>query len=78
MSPKVDKSSGKFFYQQFADILRKAIQSGQYKSGEPIPSERILSKEHNINRITLRRGIAQLIREGFLYSVPGTGTFVSD
>ncbi|MDD5423960.1 MAG: GntR family transcriptional regulator [Candidatus Omnitrophica bacterium] len=78
MSPKVDKSSGKFFYQQFADILRKQVQGGQYKPGEPIPSERILSKEHGINRITLRRGIAQLIREGFLYSVPGTGTFVSD
>ncbi|MFA5148089.1 MAG: GntR family transcriptional regulator [Candidatus Omnitrophota bacterium] len=78
MSPKVDKSSGRFFYQQFADILRKQVQGGQYKPGEPIPSERILSKEHGINRITLRRGIAQLIREGFLYSVPGTGTFVSD
>lgn len=78
MSPKVDKSSGKFFYQQFADILRKQVQGGQYKPGDPIPSERILSKEHGINRITLRRGIAQLIREGFLYSVPGTGTFVSD
>jgi len=78
VSPKVDKSSGKFFYQQFADILRKQVQSGQFKPGEPIPSERILSKEHGINRITLRRGIAQLIREGFLYSVPGTGTFVSD
>lgn len=78
MSPKVDKSSGKFFYQQFADILRKQVQGGQFKPGEPIPSERILSKEHGINRITLRRGIAQLIREGFLYSVPGTGTFVSD
>ncbi|MFA5164827.1 MAG: GntR family transcriptional regulator [Candidatus Omnitrophota bacterium] len=78
MSPKVDKSSGKFFYQQFADILRKQVQAGQFKPGEPIPSERILSKEHGINRITLRRGIAQLIREGFLYSVPGTGTFVSD
>jgi LacI family transcriptional regulator len=78
VSPKVDKSSGKFFYQQFADILRKQVQAGQFKPGEPIPSERILSKEHGINRITLRRGIAQLIREGFLYSVPGTGTFVSD
>ncbi|MFA5335730.1 MAG: GntR family transcriptional regulator [Candidatus Omnitrophota bacterium] len=74
----MDKSSGKFFYQQFADILRKQVQGGQYKPGDPIPSERILSKEHGINRITLRRGIAQLIREGFLYSVPGTGTFVSD
>lgn len=78
MSSKVDKSSRVFYYQQFADLLRKQIISGRYKPGEAIPSERQLSQEHGINRITLRRGMAQLIKEGFLYSVPGTGTFVSD
>lgn len=78
MSYKVDKSSPTFYYQQFADLLRKQIIDGKYRPGEAIPSERLLSEEHGINRITLRRGIAQLIKEGFLYSVPGTGTFVSD
>ena len=75
---KIDKSRSVFIYKQFADILRKHIQHGVFKSGEHIPSERLLSQEHNINRITVRRGINQLIKEGLLYSIPGTGTFVSD
>jgi len=76
--PKVDKSKAIFLYRQFADILRKEILSGRYKPGEYIPSERQLSQAHSINRITVRRGLAQLIKEGFLYSVPGTGTFVPE
>lgn len=76
--PKVDKSKAVFLYCQFADVLRKEILSGRHKPGEYIPSERQLSETHDINRITVRRGLAQLIKEGILYSVPGTGTFVSE
>lgn len=75
---EIDKTKSVFIYRQFADILRKQIQDGFYKSGEYIPSERQLSQEHKINRITVRRGINQLIKEGLLYSIPGTGTFVSE
>jgi LacI family transcriptional regulator len=75
---KIDKSKSVFIYKQFADMLRKEIQRGKFKPGEHIPSERKLSQDHNINRITVRRGINQLIKEGLLYSVPGTGTFVSE
>ncbi|MFA6356060.1 MAG: GntR family transcriptional regulator [Candidatus Omnitrophota bacterium] len=77
MDGKFDKKRPMLFYQQFADIIRDQINRGRYKPGEYIPSERQLSKDFKLNRMTVRKGMAMLIEEGLLQPFRGRGTFVT-
>ncbi len=43
-----------------------------------LPSERELSRLWGLNRSTLRSAMARLIREGRLYTIVGSGTYVSE
>jgi GntR family transcriptional regulator len=46
--------------------------------GESIPSERQLSAEFGVSRLTLRAALDDLVREGYLVRRRGAGTFVSE
>jgi GntR family transcriptional regulator len=46
--------------------------------GEAIPSERQLSTELGVSRLTVRAALDDLVREGFLQRRHGAGTFVSE
>ena len=46
--------------------------------GEAIPSERVLSADMGISRLTLRAAVDDLVREGYLVRRRGSGTFVSE
>lgn len=73
----IDKNSVIPLYFQVKEYLRSQIQSGQYKVDELIPSERELAEEFEINRLTVRQAINELVQEGLLYRQRGVGTFVS-
>src|SRR6478672_621334 len=45
--------------------------------GEPIPSERQLSADLGVSRLTVRAALDELVREGYLVRRRGSGTFVS-
>jgi GntR family transcriptional regulator len=45
--------------------------------GESIPSERQLSADLGVSRLTLRAAVDELVREGYLVRRRGSGTFVS-
>lgn len=64
------------FYEQCAAGVLKAIEDGRYAMGEFLPSERDLSRQFGVNRLTLRKGLADLVRRGILESVPGAGNRV--
>ena len=64
-------------YLQLAQNLRKHIASGEINPGSALPSERDLSEITGMSRVTVRKGIAQLIEEGVLFRKQGSGTFVS-
>lgn len=59
-----------------ADLLEK-INQGQYKSGDRLPSERVLSEQYGVSRMTLRQALNELEGEGFLTKAQGRGTFVA-
>ena len=65
-------------YQQLRTLLRDRIDSGTYRSGDPFPSEAELIAEHSVSRITVRRAISELEREGLVVTRQGAGTFVAD
>lgn len=59
------------------EYLKNQIDSNVYKVDEMIPSERELSEDFEINRLTVRQAINELVQEGLLYRQRGVGTFVS-
>ena len=66
-------------YIQVADQIRRAIQLGQYVSGERLPPEVDLAQQIGVSRTTLREAIRQLVGEGYLKSQPGAhgGLFIT-
>lgn len=64
-------------YQQLADELRRNIESGIYTEGRRIPTEAALRAEHGVSRHTVRQALQQLLADGLIYSVQGSGTYVS-
>jgi GntR family transcriptional regulator len=63
-------------YIQIKDILIEKINSGEFKSGSQLPSERDISETYNISRMTARNALTQLVDLGYAYRVKGKGTFV--
>lgn len=65
-------------YQQIKDELRKLIVTGALAAGEKLPSVRALATQLSINPNTIQRAYNDLEAEGYIYSVPGKGSFASD
>ena len=65
-------------YEQLRSQLRDRIERGVYRPGDLFPSEAELMAEHSVSRITVRRAIAELQREGLVTTRQGAGTYVSD
>lgn len=63
-------------YCKLADIIEEKIDSGVWKKGMMIPSERELCRQYDMSRITVRNAIDGLVRQGKLEKVQGKGTFV--
>ena len=51
--------------------------SGDLKPGDPMPSMRKLAKELHVSVITTQRAYDDLVKDGFIVTVPAKGTFVS-
>ncbi|TGD24463.1 GntR family transcriptional regulator [Companilactobacillus suantsaicola] len=64
-------------YIQIHNEIRKEIESGKWSVGERIPSERQLSQDFNVSRMTLRQAIQTLVDEGILQRQVGSGTYVA-
>lgn len=64
-------------YYQLKEIMRERIRTGEWKPGDLIPSERELSEQYGISRMTARQAITDLTNEGLFYREQGKGTFVS-
>lgn len=63
---------------QVADHLRSAIRSGSAVVGLRLPSTRKLAAELGVARAVVERAYEQLIAEGWLVAVRGSGTFVAE
>jgi len=74
---QIDYRSGEALYVQIKSNLKKLILTGSLKENEPIPSVRKLAAEFAINVNTVQRAYRELEQEGYIYSVPGKGNFVS-
>ena len=73
----ISNTSGVPIYAQITEQIRAKILSGELKEGEMLPSIRLLAKDLRISVITTKRAYEELEREGFLYTLPGKGSFVA-
>ena len=63
-------------YYHIKQEIIKEIDNNTYKENETIPSERELMAVFDVSRITIRKAIDDLVKEGYLYRVHGKGTYV--
>ena len=70
--------AGRKLYQQVANSIAAAIQRGEYRAGERIPSERELAEEYKVSRPTIREAMIALDVLGLVRSRHGSGIYVVD
>jgi GntR family transcriptional regulator len=63
-------------YQQIADELRHAIETGEFPPGSKIPGENKLMAEHGVARNTARQALAVLRDLGLTEARKGSGIYV--
>lgn len=74
---KLTKDSPIPIHVQLKDALKQALESGEYEPGDRFFSENEIAKKYGVSRMTVRRVMDDLLREGFIFRVPGKGTFVA-
>lgn len=78
MNIHLDPKSDQPIYEQLKSDIIRLIMSKQLKEGASLLSMRALAKELNISVITTKRAYKDLEDLGYLYTIPGKGTFVSE
>ncbi len=63
-------------YRQISNVLIKAIEEGQFKVGETLPSERDLAKMLGVGRSSIREALVALEIAGWVEIRTGNGVFV--
>jgi GntR family transcriptional regulator len=56
--------------------LRSSLDSGTWRPGDRLPTERDLAGHYGVSLITVRRALAELVHEGRIERTRGRGTFV--
>jgi GntR family transcriptional regulator len=64
-------------YHQLYELLLDRIRTGHWKPGDLIPAESELTARHGVSRITVRKVLDMLAREGLIVRERGRGTFVA-
>jgi GntR family transcriptional regulator len=64
-------------YRQIKDLLVQALDRGDWKPGEVIPSETELALRFQVSQGTVRKAVDELAAENLLFRRQGKGTFVS-
>ncbi len=65
-------------YLQLEESLRADILARRLSPHQQLPSERDLCTRFDVSRMTVRQALADLAREGWIYSRVGKGTFVGE
>jgi GntR family transcriptional regulator len=64
-------------YDQIKGMLLEKIESGEYPVGSKLPSERELSEQYKVSRMTARNALTALVNEGWAHRTQGKGTYVA-
>ncbi len=76
MEKALHSDSASPLYRQLMQRIRADIASGVYPVHSRIPSEAELGESYQVSRVTVRKALAELTREGLLRRMQGKGTYV--
>ncbi|HZP89281.1 MAG TPA: GntR family transcriptional regulator [Burkholderiales bacterium] len=64
-------------YRQIKALITQSLVSGEWRPGEPIPSELELASRYSVSQGTVRKAVSELAEERVLVRQQGKGTFVA-
>lgn len=74
----IDYKDRRPIYEQVMERFEELILKGVLEPGSQMPSVRNLAMELSINPNTIQRAYMELERQGYIYTVKGRGSFISD
>lgn len=74
----LDYRDARPIYEQIKQALRRLVFTHAIAADEKLPSVRELAALLAINPNTIQRAYHELEAEGYLYSIPGKGTFAAE
>lgn len=69
------RRTGTPLYHQLYLVLSRQLRDRHFPAGRPLPSEPDLAAQHGVSRVTIRRTLERLEREGLVRRRRGAGTF---
>ncbi|MGL4571364.1 MAG: GntR family transcriptional regulator [Clostridium sp.] len=77
MNIVISNTSGVPIYEQISKEIKNEILNGSFVEDEALPSIRSLASELRVSVITTKRAYEELEREGYIYIVPGKGSYIA-
>lgn len=74
----IDYKDRRPIYEQIIEKFQQMIICGVLEADSPMPSVRSLAMELSLNPNTIQRAYQELERQGYIYTIKGKGSFVSD
>lgn len=71
------QAKGALLHRQLYLLLKEQITDGRYRAGDLLPTQEVLCEQFAISRITVRRALADLVKDGFVQNRQGVGAFVT-
>jgi GntR family histidine utilization transcriptional repressor len=65
-------------YEQVKVFICTKIKNGEWTAGDSVPSESLLMHQFGVSRMTVNRALRELMAEGIVRRVQGSGTFVAE
>ena len=72
----ISNDSGLPIYEQIKNQIKAQIVAGELRADEGLPGMRTLASDLKVSVITTKRAYNDLEQEGYIYSMPGKGSFV--
>ncbi len=74
----IDHKDRRPIYEQIIERFEQLILCGALEKNAPMPSVRSLAMELSLNPNTIQRAYQELERAGYIYTIKGKGSFVSE
>ena len=74
---KADLNDNSPLYMQVARKLILDVREGRYQADQALPSERTLSEQQGVSRVTARKAIDQLVEQGLVVRRRGSGNYIA-
>ncbi len=77
MKKSLNRNSPIPLYFQLREILRDAIENGEFSDSAPLPTEEDLMRDYQVSRTTVREAYRGLTELGIIAKRQGVGSFVA-